>query len=86
MTALANATQPTSTNVVVLPDSTSVATPSERRRIPLTIPSAQEYYWRYSWQRDERESLEGHDSGESVVFDSDDAEDAARWLRESDDE
>lgn len=55
-------------------------------RVPLTMPRAQQYYWLEGWQRDEQETLEGLGAGEYEDFDGDDPEDAARWLREPDDE
>lgn len=55
--------------------------------IPFTMPSAQTYYWSFDWQSGERETLSGLEAGEYVEFDSpDDPEDAARWLREPDDD
>lgn len=54
--------------------------------IPFTMPTLQMYYWQFAWQRDERETLAGLENGEYVDFDSDDPEDAARWLREPDDD
>lgn len=54
--------------------------------IPFTIPTAQAYYWGFAWQSGERETLASLDAGEYIDFDSEDPEDAARWLREPDDD
>lgn len=51
---------------------------------PLMIPGSEAYYWSAKWQAEERESLEALDSGERVVFDSDDPADLARWLLSDD--
>jgi hypothetical protein len=61
---------------------------SERpdRRVPLTIPTAQEYYWHFAWQAGERQALSDIDAGDVVRFDGDDPDDISRWLNEPDDE
>ena len=56
----------------------SAATVGPSRRVPFTMPSSQTYYWSLQWQRDEAETLADQ---ESMTFDSDDPEDAAKWLR-----
>ena len=54
-------------------------------RVPIVMPSEQEYYWRFTWQNEERQCLvELSTPGRWVTFDSDDPDDAARWLREPD--
>ncbi len=70
------------------PEETTEASsqPVEIRRIPSSMPRAQQYYWLSVWQRDERETLDGLEAGDYEEFDSDDPEDAARWLREAIDE
>ena len=55
-------------------------------RVPIVMPAEQAYYWRYRWQKEQRECLLELDSGDARTFDSDDPEDAARWLLEPDDE
>ncbi len=52
------------------------------RRVPFAMPVSEAYYWSFRWQRDEGETLADSDA---VVFDSDDPEDAAKWLRTSED-
>jgi hypothetical protein len=54
-----------------------------RRPVPYVMPSSDRYYWSPRWQSDEAETLA---DDEGIVFDSDDAEDAAKWLRESADD
>ena len=77
----------TSDTLQVSPDATETSTrPDPGFRVPFTMPEAQTYYWRFAWQRDERETLKGLEAGEYVDFDSDDPEDAAEWLREPDDD
>ncbi len=56
-----------------------------RRHVPLTLPSAQEYYWHFTWQEGERESLAELEAGIRIRFDSDDPEDIIRWLHAPDD-
>ena len=65
---------------------TSGTVEGRRRRVPLTMPRAQAYYWRYKWQDGERAALVELDAGEVVRFDSDDPEDIVRWLHEDDEE
>lgn len=74
----------TSDHLSVAPDATETSRQLRERRIPLTIPSDQEYYWHYEWQQGEREALAAMDAGDSIVFDSDDPEDVVRWLQEPD--
>ena len=74
----------TDETIAVLPEATRASTPHGTPRIPLTIPSAQEYYWRFDWQNDERVVLAEIEAGESVRFDGDDPGDVARWLNEPD--
>lgn len=56
-----------------------------RGRVPLTMPRAQEYYWQNGWQQGERQALADLGAGTRVRFDSEDPEDAARWLDAPDD-
>lgn len=57
------------------------------QRVPIVMPAEQEYYWRFTWQNEERQCLiELETPGQYVTFDSDDPDDAARWLREPDSE
>jgi S-formylglutathione hydrolase FrmB len=84
MTMLLEATAATADNLALLPDATAVSRESRGgMRVPLIMPDGQEFYWDFRWQQDERETLA---DDESVVFDSEDPEDAAKWLREPDDE
>lgn len=64
--------------------SSSVANlpPARRRRLPVSIPSAQAYYWTRRWQRDEAESVAELERGEGVEFG--DANAAIRWLLSDD--
>lgn len=60
-------------------------TPNRRRAtMPFFMTREQEYYWHRSWQADERESLAEREAGEVFRFDSDDPNDAARFLDEGD--
>jgi hypothetical protein len=85
MAMLLEATDATADSVALVPEATTVSRQSRNAimRVPLIMPDGQEFYWQFPWQRDERETLA---DGESVVFASEDPEDAARWLREADDE
>lgn len=56
-----------------------------QRRVPLTIPRSQEYYWHSVWQQAERANLIELAAGQGIRFDSDDPQDAARWLDAPDD-
>ena len=73
-------------DVVVSANAVEANRAMRERRIPLTIPSAQEYYWHYEWQQGEREASAEREAGDIVRFDSDDPEDIVRWLREPDDD
>ena len=44
------------------------------------IPRDELDYWSFTWKRDEEESRLAREAGDSVVFDSDDPNDAVRWL------
>jgi hypothetical protein len=79
------APEATSTTIGIISGATR-ATQTQTNRVPLTIPTEQEYYWRYRWQNEERQCLLEVNSGEALTFDSDDPEDVARWLLEADDE
>ena len=70
--------------IEVRPDATSSSPTGGTRRVPLTMPSTQEYYWHFSWQQGEREFQAERAAGDTVRFDSDHPEDIVRWLRESD--
>lgn len=50
--------------------------------VPFTLWSTDTFYWTHQWQQDEAETLA---DTEGVVFDSDDPEDAAKWLRADED-
>jgi hypothetical protein len=65
---------------------TGAASRGRRRRVPLTMPSDQTYYWSQAWQEQECEALEDLDAGRFARFDSEDPTDAVRWLNEPDDE
>jgi len=54
------------------------------RRIPLTIPSSEEFFWRFDWQQGERDTLAELEAGNAIIFDSEDPEDIVRWLHEPD--
>lgn len=70
-------------DMVVPSTSTEVV---RQRWVPLTMPSAQEYYWHFEWQQGEREGAAEREAGDVVRFDSDDPEDIVRWLHEPDDD
>lgn len=72
---------------VAVPPNSSEVTPSGRaRRVPLIIPSAQEYYWHFEWQQGEREAAAEREAGDVVRFDSEDPADIIRWLHEPDED
>jgi hypothetical protein len=50
--------------------------------VPFTLWSSDTYFWTHRWQQDEGETLADK---KGVVFDSDDPEDAAKWLRTDED-
>jgi hypothetical protein len=75
----------TATTVEILAEATAAAgSRPASMRVPVVMPSDQEYYWRFTWQNEERQCLLELEAGRSVTFDGDDPEDAARWLREPD--
>jgi hypothetical protein len=75
----------TAAAIEVVPGATEAASlPSGGLRVPMVMPSDQEYYWRFTWQNEERQCLLELEAGSSVRFDSEDPEDAARWLLEPD--
>ena len=71
---------PTNTRLTLIPGATaSTSSPEGKRpRIPLTMPSAQVYYWSSTWQRAEKESLADYDAGKYI--ESSDPEEIIRWL------
>lgn len=73
--------------IEVRPDATSASplAAEKRRRVPLIMPSEQEYYWHFAWQQGEREGQTEREAGEVVRFDSDDPEDILDWLHEPED-
>jgi len=54
--------------------------------VPMFISADEGYYWSVAWQEDVRAAMAARARGESVVFDSDDPNDVARWLLSIDDE
>ena len=70
--------------IAVDPGAIEVTRRPGRVSIPFSIPRDQEYYWHRSWQAEEREALAERDAGKVFRFDSDDPEDAARFLDEAD--
>ncbi len=75
------------TDAVVAIDPLSTEWAPQTMGVPIVMPAEQEYYWRFSWQSEERQCLIELDTPQaSITFDSDDPDDAARWLREPDDE
>jgi hypothetical protein len=64
--------------------SDATETSVRKQRVPLIMPSEQEYFWHFEWQQGEREAAAERDTGKVVRFDSDDPEDIVRWLHESD--
>lgn len=71
----------------ITPEQTSASgvDSSARRRVPLTMPRAQQYYWGSVWQTTERANLAEMAAGRGVRFDSGDPADAAQWLDAPDD-
>lgn len=86
-TVIVSETPHTALAVRVISDQThaSGVRSQSQRRVPLTMPRSQEYYWHSRWQKDERANLTDLVAGHSIRFDSDDPEDAAHWLDSSDD-
>ncbi|MGI8439250.1 MAG: hypothetical protein ACR2NV_03455 [Thermoleophilaceae bacterium] len=76
----------TNRRVDVSLESTEYAGSHPERRVPLTIPSAQEYYWHFSWQQGEREAVADLEAGRSTSFDGNDPEAVIRWLHETEDD
>jgi len=74
----------TNPRIPVIPDAMSFSKLGRRPLVPFVMPTEQEYYWRSSWQTDERTALAERDAGEVFRFDSEDPEDAARFLDEGD--
>ncbi len=64
-------------------ETTSEPPPRMPRRIPLSVPRNQLYYWTREWQEDEAKALEELERGEGVIFY--DPKEAARWLRSPED-
>jgi hypothetical protein len=54
--------------------------------VPFMIPLGQDYYWSAPWQRGLRESMQALEAGDFETFDSDDPNDAVRWLFSDDDD
>jgi hypothetical protein len=59
---------------------TQVSRQAPFRRVPLTMPRAQEYFWSSGWQQGERAAAADRAAGRRVRFDSDDPTDAADAL------
>lgn len=59
---------------------------SAKAHIPIGFPSEQSYYWTLRWQSAEAEALDELSRGEFLIFDSEDPNDAARWLLSNDDD
>lgn len=76
----------TNANVVRPSEASWNGGPETSRVLPFEIPAADVYLWSPGWQAGERESLRSLDAGEFVDFNGDDPDDAARWLRKSEDE
>jgi len=53
--------------------------------MPAFISADEAYFWSFAWQEGIREALAARESGDSVVFDSDDPSDVVRWLLSDDD-
>ncbi len=79
-----NATATTPNSISMDPRAVGTTKAGRRVAIPFTIPKEQEYYWHRSWQGDERAALAEREAGKTFRFDSDDPEDAARFLDEGD--
>ena len=86
-TVIVVAAEPTTPRVAVLPDQTQSTASrfAPGQRVPLTLSRAQVYYWQHEWQQGERAALADLAAGRRNHFDSDDPEDAARWLAGPDD-
>jgi hypothetical protein len=54
--------------------------------LPLFIPADEAYYWSSRWQENVHEAMVARERGDSIVFDSDDPNDAVRWLLSEDEE
>jgi hypothetical protein len=62
----------------------STAAPLWPRNVPVMIPADEVAYWNLVWRQGDAESRAAHEAGEYVTFDSDDPNDAARWLLSDD--
>jgi hypothetical protein len=60
----------------------SIPERASRAIAPVCEPS-QAYYWKYAWQRDEREALDELAAGQGRVFEN--ADEAIRYLLSTDD-
>lgn len=74
----------TNPRIPLIPDALSSSKVERPLLVPFVMPTEQEYYWRSSWQTDERAALAEREAGEVFRFDSEDSEDAARFLDEGD--
>jgi len=83
--SIAESTEQTRARVRLSPRQAESTTGMANRRVPLTIPSAQAYFWGHKWQQAERETLAAFDAGQGIVFDTDDPQDILRWLHAPDD-
>ncbi len=54
------------------------------RTMPAFLRADEAYYWSFKWQEDVREAMAARAAGDSVLFDSDDPNDAVRWLLDED--
>lgn len=75
------------TNADTVTIGVTAVTSSERfgSSMPVMIPADQAYFWGHAWQAGERESLAARARGDYRTFESDDPNDAVRWLLSEDD-
>ncbi len=58
---------------------------STQRHAPAFIRADEAYYWSFRWQQDVKDSMQSLARGDYEEFDSDDANDVARWMLHLDD-
>jgi hypothetical protein len=75
----------TAESMEIVPGAAEAAGRGDGFGVPIVMPSEQEYYWRFTWQNEERQCLLELRDGRSLRFNGEDPEDAARWLLEPED-
>jgi hypothetical protein len=71
---------------IALATAAATNAPAGPRKVPPFIRADEAYYWSFGWQNDVREAMAALAAGDYEEFDSDDPNDAVRWLLAVDDE